>query len=315
MNYVPEYCVKDDIDVFWATATTAPRLPTKIKIVATVYDLNHILVPETMRTGTLWHQRLFFKTSLKRASAITTISHGTANRLYEHFGVRTSAVVTPGVSAVFQPRAAPALLASRRSYGLDVPYLLAVATKEPRKNLELLVRTFLAMKTEGLLRPYKLVLVGDSGWANAQLMGLLSEGRSGSVISLGYVSDHELSALYCASEALVFPSIYEGFGIPLVEAQACGTRIVATDLPELREAGGPRTLYVPTTEEGIRTGIMTCLAEPRPAPVDRGKLPTWTTAAHTLSEVFKHLTKEQLDDEQEADLRCVRTRFVSRREC
>jgi glycosyltransferase involved in cell wall biosynthesis len=286
MNHVPQCCERDSLDIFWAAFTIAPMLPPHIKIVATVYDLNYLLVPETMFTWTLWEQRLFLKRSLRKASAITAISNGSADRLYRLLGFRTAAIVRPGVSGVFRSRDQRAIESCRRNYGIDSPYLLAVATKEPRKNLELLVRAFLRMKKDGLLNLHRLVLVGDSGWANASLMRLLNSSPRDCVMSLGYVPDDDLSALYCASDALVFPSIYEGFGIPLVEARACGTRIVCTDIPELREAGGPNSVYISPTETGIREGIIACLTRARPAPAEKSQLPSWTAAATAMSNVF-----------------------------
>jgi glycosyltransferase involved in cell wall biosynthesis len=286
IKYVPKYCVEDCLDIFWAAATPSPALPAHIRTVVTVHDLNHILVPHTMCRWTLWEQRLFFRASLKRASAITTNSAGTAYRLFRLLGFRTAAIVTPGVSSVFHSRDQRAVESCRRSYGIHSPYLLAVATKEPRKNLELLVRTFLRMKKDGLLKLHRLVLVGDSGWANASLMRLLNESPRDLVMSLSYVPDDDLSALYCASDALVFPSIYEGFGMPLIEARACGTRVVCTDLPELREAGGPDGVYISPTETGIREGIISCLKRARPAPAEKTQLPSWTAAAAAMSNVF-----------------------------
>jgi glycosyltransferase involved in cell wall biosynthesis len=291
--HVAKYCSQDKVDVFWATATLAPVLPAHVRIVATVHDLNYILVPETMRTGTLLTHRLFFSSSLTRASAITAISKGTADRLSELLGLRATAVVPPGVSDVFYRRSEQTIEARRHAYGLDSPYLLSVATKEPRKNLALLIRTFLAMKRDGLLAAHKLVLVGDSGWRSTSLSRLLRRVPRDLVVSLGYVSDDDLSALYSGSEALVFPSVYEGFGMPLAEARACGTRIVSTDLPELREAGDSRGVYVPPTEKGIRSGIVSCLTQPRPLPAERSHLFTWTSAATIMSGIVSNLVRPQ----------------------
>src|ERR1700730_3157312 len=286
---VPQYCSQDELHAFWAVVTLAPVLPPHIRIVTTVYDLNYLLVPRTMPIGNLWTHRIFFRSSLARASAITTISRGTADRLSTFLGFRTTAVVTPGVSDVFHLRDQKTIETHLRAYGLDPPYLLSVATKEPRKNLELLIRTFLEIKKDGMLAAHKLVLVGDSGWRNASLTRLLREAPRNSVVSLGYVSDDDLSTLYSGSEALVFPSIYEGFGMPLAEARACGTRIVSTDIPELREAGGSRGVYVPATDEGIRDGIVRCLTQPRPLPAEGPQLLTWSAAAAIMSEVFSNV--------------------------
>jgi glycosyltransferase involved in cell wall biosynthesis len=290
MHHVPRFCARDNLDIFWATTTLAPHLPANVKIVTTVYDLNHLIVPETMRISTRWEQRLFFTTSLKKASAITTISKGTADRLSRLLGLQATAVVMPGVSAVFSKKSDHTVTTCRGKYNLDLPYLLSVATKEPRKNLELLIRTFVRMKNDRLLPAHRLVLVGDSGWPNTSLLDLLREVPSDSVASLGYIPDCDLAALYSGADALVFPSVYEGFGIPLVEARACGTRIVSTDSPELREAGGAQCVYVQATEEGLREGILKCLDRPQPA-TELCQLPTWNANAATLAKVFLEVMK------------------------
>ena len=106
---------------------------------------------------------------------------------------------------------------------------------------------------------------------------------------MGFVDDEALAVLYSGADALVFPSSYEGFGIPVLEARACGTRVVTTDLPELREAGGDDTIYVPPTEHGVRVGMLAALASSRPKPLpprDYG----WAESARMFASV---LTKAQ----------------------
>ena len=116
-------------------------------------------------------------------------------------------------------------------YGIRGPYILSVATWEPRKNIELLVHTFMKMKEEGILAKYKLVLAGGMGWKNKRLHRLFKGKQLSDIVALGYVPDGHLPPLYSGAEALVFPSIYEGFGYPPAEAMACGLpTIVAKNL-------------------------------------------------------------------------------------
>jgi glycosyltransferase involved in cell wall biosynthesis len=91
-----------------------------------------------------------------------------------------------------------------------------------------------------------------------------------------------LPTLYAGADAFVFPSIYEGFGIPVLEAQACGTRVVTSDIPELREAGGGDAMYIQPTEEGIRTGILAALKQQKSPPASYAH-PTWREGAETLA--------------------------------
>ena len=253
-------CEKDNLDVFWGAATFLPQLSRSVRKVITVYDLNFKIVPETMSVTHRWAFRLFFKKDVVRADVVLAISKGSSDRLYNLFGRAADAIVYPAVSAHFKPQSDVLVQGVLSQYALAQPYLLAVATWEPRKNLELLIHTFLDMKKQGLLSEHKLVLVGGSGWRDRRLAALLS--GTDSVIAPGYVPDEQLAPLYSGAEVFVFPSIYEGFGIPVLEARACGTKVVASDIPELREAGGEGTTYVAPTADSIRNGILSALTQP-----------------------------------------------------
>jgi glycosyltransferase involved in cell wall biosynthesis len=167
---------------------------------------------------------------------------------------------------------------------------LTVGTWEPRKNLELLVRVFRALRAADEFHDYRLVLAGGAGWKDERLRRMLQVGGSVSnpimsdgVTATGFVTDDELADLYSGCRAFVFPSAYEGFGIPVLEARACGAPVVATDLPELREAGGEGAIYVPPTDAGLREGLRRVVAA-RPAPPPApAVLPTWRQSAQVLA--------------------------------
>jgi glycosyltransferase involved in cell wall biosynthesis len=199
-------------------------------------------------------------------------------------------VVPPGVSAAFRPADPAAVARTLATLRITGPYFLAVATWEPRKNLELLIRVFRSMQSDGQFLDYRLVLAGGPGWKDERLHALLRDGSgsehsaaSEAVMALGFVTDEQLAQLYSGCRAFVFPSRYEGFGIPLLEARACGAAIVATDLPELREAGGEATIYVPPTPEGLRTGLQQVISRPAPTPLSPSHLPSWRGSASVLA--------------------------------
>jgi len=288
---VGRLCRQDSLDVFWATGILAPYLSGPTKLVLTVHDLAYIDCPETMILRHWLTNRLFFKSGVERASAIVTNSQGTARRVRDVFQLGTAAVVRPAVAEGFFPRPPEEIDTCLQELGVARPYLLAVARREPRKNLELLVRTFLKMKDSGALPRHMLVLAGTPGWKNQRLQRLLASVDRDTIASLGYVPDHHLPALYSGCDLFVFPSKYEGFGMPVAEARVCGARVVASDIPELREAGDEHVVYVPPTEEELSRGILEALSRPKPPPMAVTEASSWKASAATLADVFVRLCK------------------------
>lgn len=279
-----QLCNKDNLDVFWGGATFLPKLPGTVRTVITVYDLNYKIVPETMSITHRWAFRLFFKKDVARANVVTAISKGSSDRLFSLFGRAADAIVYPAIDASFSPQPETRVQEVLLQHALSGPYLLAVATWEPRKNLELLISTFLDMKKQGLLGKHKLVLVGGRGWKDQRLAALLA--GTDSVVPLGYVQDEHLAPLYSGADVFIFPSLYEGFGMPVAEASACGTKVIASDTPELREAGCKDVIYIAPTAEGIRQGLLAGLSQGMLSDVIKRSFPSWEDGARCLAAVL-----------------------------
>jgi glycosyltransferase involved in cell wall biosynthesis len=275
---------RDEVDCFWSGSGLLPLVGVRTRTVLTIHDLVHKVAPETMDTRALWATRLFFRLSVANANALVTNSEGTARRLEEYFGYKVAAIVRPGLSRLFQSKSEYEIQQILADYRVTKPYLLAVATWEPRKGLELLIKAFLNMKAEGLVRDYKLVLVGERGWKYTAIADLVRR-NSDAIVSLGFVNDVALAGLYRGAEAFVFPSKYEGFGMPVLEARACGAAVITSDLPELREAGGEAGIYIDPTEEGIRNGILTA-PKRRPAQGLDWRDWSWSKSAAILAQVL-----------------------------
>jgi glycosyltransferase involved in cell wall biosynthesis len=283
-------CQEDHLDVFWGSATLLPTLPTGVRKLSTVYDLTFRIAPETMGRTHLIAHRLFFARDVRRADHVVAISHGTAERLRAWLGRSQIAVARPAPSPAFRP-GNPALVERElATLGIPRPYFLAVGTWEPRKNLGLLIQVFRSLQANGEFPEYRLVLAGGDGWRDERLRALLHQGSSaggqtvtGSVMPIGFVSDEQLARLYTGCRAFVFPSRYEGFGIPMLEARACGASVVASDLPELREAGGDAVVYVPPTAEGLREGLRRVVTLPALPPIAPSLLPSWRDAAAVVA--------------------------------
>lgn len=277
---------EDDLDVFWANRTLLPRLDARTRTVCTVHDLNHLLASKTMPVANYWAHRFWFDRDVRKAGSVITNSRGTASRLQELIGRTADSVAQPAVAEKFRPQKHSEIDRVREQYELDSPYLLAVGTQEPRKNLHSLIDAFLSLKQRGELGGYRLALAGSRGWKNRQLASRLESDRSGSIRQLGYVPDADLPGLYAGADLFVFPSLYEGFGMPVLEARACGTRVVANDIPELREAGGQDSIYTGTTSWHIAEAILTALSSKEQFANAAGRGPTWRDSAVILAETL-----------------------------
>jgi len=127
-------------------------------------------------------------------------------------------------------------------FHISTPYILTVATQEPRKNLVKTIEAFISLKKKGKIPFHKLLLVGSRGWKSNYLQGLIDSNKD--IVSMGYMDDDKMPYLYNGADLFVFPSKYEGFGMPPREALLCGTGVVVSDIPELREATFGLGIYI-----------------------------------------------------------------------
>lgn len=286
----------DGVDLFWGGANFLPTgLPTQTPTVVTIYDLVHHLFPETMSSRHSAAYRLFFKRGLRRADRIVAISQGTADRLQQSFGVQAHAIVKPQVGGNFRRPPLTEVQSVCKKYALPSRYLLSVSTLEPRKNLPMLVHALMALAQSGQAHGLSLVLVGQRGWKNTPLLSLLNTARQAGVdiTEVGFVPDADLPALYAGAAAVVMPTLYEGFGMPIMEALHCGARVLASDTPETREAGGQAAIYIAPTAPAWQTAIAQLWNQPlatagavmpeSPPPAD------WHREAARLAALFRQL--------------------------
>ncbi len=281
-----QLCRQDRLDVFWSADPFLPRLRADVPIVSVVHDINHLLYPATMHRPTLWASRLFFRRDLRRAQVLIAVSQGTRGRVHAATGVWANEVLPPAVGPQFRaPAAAEVDRIVHDQHHIQGRYVLSVATREPRKNLDAILDALQVWRGQPATADLQLVLVGAAGWRDEGLGRRIAGLRDHGVIALGFVPEEDLPALYAGCECLLCPSLYEGFGLPVIEARACGARIVTTDIPELHEAGGNAAVYIKPTATGILDGLTQTLAHPRPI-VNRGDLPDWADAARSLAVIL-----------------------------
>lgn len=281
-------CDRDRLQVFWAGRTLHPGLVGDTVTVSTVHDLNLHLVPETMQLSTRWSHRLWFERDVASANYLVANSRGTADRVYSVLGRRVDEVVLPGVDERFRRASNMPVDPLQRAGIPSEPYLLCVATLEPRKNVPALLRAFLELKRTRRLPDHKLVLVGARGWQGTELRELFEEAIPFGLVVAGYLEDALMPQVIAGADVLICASTYEGYGMPVLEARACGTRVVVSDTPELRESGGPNATIVRPNVEGIASGIAAALTRERLAlDATDAQAQTWTASARRMVQLIE----------------------------
>ena len=239
-----------------------PPLSFDGKTAMTVFDLTFVLYPETKKwSGRMWW-RLLGRRGIQKANRIIAISASTRNDLIR-WGIDGNkiSVVYPCVSPRFKP--STNIAETRARYRLPEKYILFVGTLERRKNLPNLIRAFdQAIKRSGL--KHILILVGQRGWLYQDIFRTVEElGLSNQVFFLNYVPDDDLPMLYSGADLLILPSLYEGFGFPILEAMACGTPVLASNVSSLPEIIGDAGVLVPPNDVEQIAGEMSRLLTER----------------------------------------------------
>lgn len=235
------------VDIFHSPDFVLPPLASGKKIL-TVHDLSFFRYPQGAEPSLRWYLEGAVPRSVARADLLFADSQCTKKDIVDILRVPEEKVevVYPGVDPIFQPVEDEAEKKRMKAkYGLHAPFILSVGTIEPRKNFPGLMRGFRILREEHKI-PHELVIAGAPGWLYQGIYREVDELRlGGNVLFLGYVPDWELPALYSLAEVFAFPSFYEGFGLPPLEAMACGVPTVVSNVASLPEAVGDGALLVP----------------------------------------------------------------------
>ena len=266
-------------------------------MVMTLHDLTHIHYPQTQPKDRLKEIERRLPSALTRASRILVDSEFIGKEVRQQFGLsHDKVVVAPlGCSSIFQPRSADQLAARLQAMGLvDRRFILAVGTLEPRKNLLLTLRAH-ARLPAALRARFPLLVVGMPGWQAGEFSSALSEAVStGHVRLAGYLDQQDLACVTAAARFLVFPSLYEGFGLPVLEAMASGTPVIASSCASLPEVAGPAAAYVdPQDDIGLAQQMQRMIeddqawAAHREAGLEQSLEFSWTKCATITTEVYR----------------------------
>ncbi len=253
-TYLPLWAKSDGVDVFWGTAHRLPHyLPGNTARVVTIHDLVWKHAGDTMRPLSRVLESRQMPFAIRTADVVVANSQATANALQHTFPSYSDKfnVIPLGAS---EPKTTSIEVISR--LGINCPYFLFVGTLEPRKNLVSLLTAYSGLD-EAIKNQAKLVIAGGKGWGKENITDALTNlGLTNHVMLLGYVDETTLSTLYANALFLAMPSLYEGFGLPIVEAMAYGIPVLTANNSSMPEVAGAAGFFVDALDVGsIRSGL------------------------------------------------------------
>ena len=293
---LPRYLRKNQIDLFHGTNFKLP-VNTECVTVLTIHDLSHLLHSDTHESKKVAATKDTLPDMAAAATLIITPTELVRAEVHEHLGIsREKILVIPEAARdSFRPLEFEATKSTRRKLGIGEEFLLYVGTLEPRKNLLTLVKSFEAIAQQNT-KDLQLVLAGMRGWMVDDLYDYVKRSRlSNGIIVTGYLSDDELRALYSSCTLFVYPSRYEGFGLPPLEAMACGAPVVASKIGSVSEVLGQAALLVDPVNVAALTDRIEALynnhekrRELAQHGLKRAAEFSWQKTARLTRDVYKH---------------------------
>lgn len=289
------------IDIFFTLGHYGPRF-SKIPYVVTIFDLSYLHYPNLFNKNDLYQLVNWSKYSIQKSKHIFTISESTKEDIVKNYNINPSKISITHMGynqTTFMPQTKSTIEKVKTKYKIEGDYIIYVGTLQPRKNIECLVEAFnqVIQNQESKIHNLKLVIVGKKGWLydtifqKVQNLNLTSK-----VIFTDYVPEEDLPALIAGSKLYILPSLYEGFGIPVVEAQACGVPVVVSNTSSLPEVVGDSGILVdPQRLSSIAGGINKILSDEKLSKelVTKGFVNirrfSWQKCAHETLKVLENL--------------------------
>ena len=296
--HLPRYLKRARLDLFHGTNYELPLWNAR-RTVVTVHDLSSLLYPELHRPRLARRMRLRLPLAVKLARAVITPTEAVKSELCARLKVKPGKVTAIHEAARewFRPLTREDTKACRERLGIEKDFLLFVGTLEPRKNLLTLLQAFALVLRETKLRP-QLVAAGGEGWLMDETFRTLGDEAIREHLCLtGYLNDHELRALYSSCRAFIYPSLYEGFGLPPLEAMACGAPVIASRIAALQETLDDAAILIdPLDVDSLAQSIVVALEDGRRRDqlIEKGFARaaqfSWQRAADLTYEVYRTVT-------------------------
>lgn len=294
---VPVELFVGDTDLFHATDFVLPPVKTKALTIVTIHDLSFVRVPDAASPPLKRFLDTVVPQSVRRATHVLAVSQATKMDLIELYGTSPEkiTVLLHGVDAHFR-RVETGLAVILRKYRIpDRPFVFAVGTIQPRKNYARLVKALALIRDRGF--DIDLVIAGGRGWLENPIYETISESHMGDhVHMIGFADDEDLPVLLSQAECVAFVSLYEGFGLPVLEGMACGTPVVTSNLSSMPEvAGDAASMVDPYDVEAIAQAIQRVLSESehKADMVQKGYVQaarfTWEESVRQLHQIYSHI--------------------------
>lgn len=274
------------------------------RVVTAIHDVSFAVLPETFPLKDRLLLNLFIPLSASSASKVITLSESSKRDLIERFGVASEKIaITPcGVDETMRRVEDPQIISDvLQRYGITPPFILSVGVLQPRKNLPRVMDAFALLRQRYPDLPHCLVIAGKAGWGVEPLKQRVQALRLESAVHFaGYIADEDLPALYSAADLFVYPSLYEGFGLPPLEAMACGTPAVTSNVSSLPEVVGDAALTVNPLDVEVIAGAMEQILTDAhlrrtltARGLERAREFTWERTARLTLEVYQTMTNDQ----------------------
>jgi glycosyltransferase involved in cell wall biosynthesis len=294
---------REKVDIFWGPSNFLPPIKP-CKFIVTIHDVSSFTYAESYPLARRYYYQWLILNAIRKADLLITVSESTKSDLIKlfHVPVHKIRVIYNGVNENLRPiRIQTELDKIKQKYNLPDEYIFSLGVLEPKKNIERLILAYIELKKSHIDLP-KLVVGGSRkyGWKNSRVFQLIKTHKlEQEVLFTDFIPYDDLPAVYSLARAFIFPSIYEGFGLPAVEAMACGTPVITSNVSSLPEiAGGAAILVNPFNVDEIANAILDVLKNDskRTEMIDKGfenvKRFDWEKSANEILEITEDLYKK-----------------------
>jgi glycosyltransferase involved in cell wall biosynthesis/GT2 family glycosyltransferase len=293
---IPKKWMLGYVDVLHSTTFCSP-LDHYGKLIVTIYDISFLTFPECHLEANRQHCLASTLDAIMYADKIITISNHGKEELIKYFNVDPDKVGVTHLAAkdIFTPRGQEEQDRVLVKYHIPRNFIFFVGSSEPRKNIVTLIRAYVNLP-ESIQNNYPLIIAGGKGWLNSDVDALIASQPSNHIFRLGYVSEQDLPALYSAAMVFVYPSLYEGFGLPILEAMSCGTPVITSNTSSMPEIGGDAALYInPTDVQQLTTLLLEVISDDDLRKelswkgIERAKEFSWEKTARETLKIYENL--------------------------